>query len=108
YRWDDDNGCYDDEERQVWEAIAIYKSGVDPNTADIDKITRAVWDTKEVRYMAEGFRAQTIPYSDSVWERRAAWLAKMGKEPGANEPSEVKRYFKKTKRVWERWMAMES
>jgi microsomal dipeptidase-like Zn-dependent dipeptidase len=108
YRFDNDEGVYDDEERQIWEGLALAKSGANIEDADIWYWNRLDWDDKEVQYFAEGFRAANVSKDDSVWERRAAWLAKTGGTPLSSEEADVHRYFKKARRVWNRWKAMES
>ena len=106
---------YDMEERDVWEAIAIFRSGTDPDAADMPgPLRRTIWQNGKIRNLARGFAAASpVPYpfivlpGDNTYnEQRAAFFAKSGATP-ASENDEVRRMAGVIRRVWVRWAAMQ-
>lgn len=106
---------YDMEERDIWEAIAIYRSGTDPNTAEMPGLPkRTPWQQGKIRNLAKGFRAtsrrqlENPPLGGNTYnEQLAAYLVRQGQSPSASDSDEVKRLHPVIKRIWERWRAME-
>jgi microsomal dipeptidase-like Zn-dependent dipeptidase len=106
---------YDMEARDVWESIAIFKSGTDPDQAEMPGLPRRTpWQSGKVRNMAKGFRAASEDELENPFlggqtfnEQRAAFLVAHGREPDAGEELERARLFGVIKRVWDRWHAMQ-
>jgi hypothetical protein len=103
------------EERDVWEALAIFKSGTDPDHADSPGLpTRTPFQEEKIRSMARGFLAPNeaallrpgLFTGAAPWEQRAAFLVKEGREPVAEDDPETRRLVPVIRRIWDRWHAM--
>ncbi len=108
---------YDEDQALFWQAIAIFKSGATPESAE-QPWERPLWLHDKVVNIAKGFYATSpdqllqpgILTGDSPWEQRAAYLTRIGVDPTASgaEREEVRRIYAKLQPVWARWVAMES
>jgi hypothetical protein len=102
------------EERDIWEAIAIYASGTDPNTAEMPGLPkRTPWQQGKIRNIAKGFRATSESQLENPLfggntynEQRSAYLVGTDRMPTANDEREVHRLFEVITRIWQRWQAM--
>ncbi len=103
---------YDDLERDIWQAIALYHAGYNPwKQHDILEIF------ERVKHFAKGFFATSddqlerpgLLTGDEPWEQRAAFLVKTGQEPGHSDrdPLPVHELYPKVLAIWQRWQAME-
>jgi hypothetical protein len=110
---------YSQEERDIWEAIAIYKSGVDPERAEQPGLPRRTpFQRNKIVNIAKGFRATNesqllrpnllgIGTGNSPWEQRAAFLVKNGRN-GVGEPqAETRRLYGVIGSIWRQWHGME-
>jgi hypothetical protein len=106
---------YNMEERDIWEAIALFSSGADPNSAESPPITvRDPYRSGKIKNIAKGFRATSRNQLENPFlggntfnEQLAAYLVHQGQYPSANDSAEVKRLHPVIKRIWERWQAMQ-
>jgi microsomal dipeptidase-like Zn-dependent dipeptidase len=106
---------YDMEQRDVWEAIAIFKSGTDPDTAEMPgPLRRTWWQNGKIKNIAKGFRATSedqlenpLAGGNTYNEQRAAFLVGHGREPEQDAEEDLKRLCGVIRGVWERWHAME-
>lgn len=105
-------------ERDAWEALAIAESGRDPRRDRIDSpglLHRLPADQARIENFAIGFlassagelRCRGILPGRCPHDRRAAWYAKAGRVPGANEHGRVRALYPALRRVWILWRAME-
>jgi len=103
---------YDSMERDIWQAIGLYKAGRNPwEDQDILDILDGVVN------FAKGFFATSddqlerpgILTGDEPWEQRAAFLVKTGQVPGNSErdPQPVHEIYPKVLAIWQKWQAME-
>jgi len=123
WRFESPGDLYNLEERLVWEAIAIYKSGTDPSKAEAPEIAppqlpRLPWDNAKVVNFAKGFRAKqdsdlegringvVPPLMHTYYQQRAAFLVKQGTGVSDNAHEETRRLHPIIKRIWARWEAM--
>lgn len=116
-----DNPVYNERQRDFWEALAIWRSGTDPNQADMPGLTqnRSLNTAAVVKAFAEGLRASSsaqvtgrgAPFSYYA-ERRAAYLLKnpseMGRDPGGAEEQAVLDIMNEVRTVWNLWQQMEN
>lgn len=105
---------YDQEERDIWEAIAIYRSGTNPNTAEqpswplrisqekIRNLARGFYQDEESRLLQPGLTTGNAP-----WEQRAAFLVRHGRALQQADDPEVHRLYPIIQRVWAKWQDME-
>jgi microsomal dipeptidase-like Zn-dependent dipeptidase len=104
---------YDDMDRDIWEAVALYKAGYNPWTAPVDLLEIF----ERAKHFAKGFFATSddqlqrpglLP-SDEPWEQRAAFLVKTGQQPGhsVRDPQRVHEIYPKVLAIWRKWQAME-
>jgi microsomal dipeptidase-like Zn-dependent dipeptidase len=106
---------YNMEERDIWEAIALFSSGADPNSAESPPITvRDPYRSGKIKNIAKGFRATSRNQLENPFlggntfnEQLAAYLVHQGQYPSASDSAEVKRLHPVIKRIWERWQAMQ-
>lgn len=106
---------YEMEERDVWEAIAIHKSGTHPDAAEQPTVTRTPWQRGKIANIAKGLGARSEgdllpprPFAGNApWEQRAAFLVKAGRIPAATDEPEVRRLHPVVKRIWDKWHDME-
>jgi microsomal dipeptidase-like Zn-dependent dipeptidase len=132
YRWfrfdESGAGGYDEEECDVWEGIAEYKAGFNPDAHEhppedlpemslktfyrrleqqreqgrIDNVARGLWAYDEAE------RAGQEPDSaDWLPEQRAAYLVRRGSPPGEEEPDAVAKWFRKIRSIWDKWSDMD-
>jgi len=125
---DSGKGGYDEQEADIWQAIAQYEAGFDPATqshhpSDYPTGSVSQWlKALEVRHLqewtdnlTEGFweaRKDTAPAGAELarWpaEKRAAYLAlKDLPEPGSHPNAEVLKLVPKIKAIWHKWQEME-
>jgi microsomal dipeptidase-like Zn-dependent dipeptidase len=109
-----DHEIYTQEERDIWEAIAIYRSGTDPDTAEqppwplrtsqekIKNLARGFYCTHESRLLQPGPTTGNAP-----WEQRAAFLVRHGLAPQQADTAEVHRLHPIIRRIWNKWQDME-
>jgi hypothetical protein len=103
---------YDDMERDIWQAVALYKAGHNPWK---EQNILEIFD--RVKHFAKGFFATSddqlersgLLTGDEPWEQRAAFLVKMGQTPGHSErdPLPVHEIYPKVLAIWQKWEAME-
>jgi len=106
---------YDMEERDIWEAIAIFKSGTHPDQAEMPgPLRRTWWQNDKIKDIAKGFCATSeselenpLFGGNTYNEQRAAFLVAHAREPDQGDEVELKRLHGVIKRIWERWHAME-
>ena len=106
---------YDMEERDVWEAIAIFRSGTDPAAAEMPELPRRTpWQSGKIRNIAKGFRATSedqlenpLAGGNTFNEQRAAFLVAQGRTPEPEAEDELRRLHGVISRVWRHWHAME-
>jgi microsomal dipeptidase-like Zn-dependent dipeptidase len=106
---------YDMEQRDVWEAIAIFRSGTDPDAAEMPgPFRRTHWQDGKIKNIAKGFRATSESQLENPFaggntfnEQRAAFLVSHGREPEHDAEDDLKRLHRVIRGVWERWHAME-
>jgi microsomal dipeptidase-like Zn-dependent dipeptidase len=105
---------YDMERRDVWEAIAIFKSGTDPDQAEMPGLpTRTPWQIGKIRNLAKGFRATSETQLENPFlggqtfnEQRAAFLVAQGRAPDPAEEQERQRLYRVVQDIWDHWHAM--
>lgn len=103
---------YDAMERDIWQAIALYKAGHNPWK---EQNILEIFD--RVKHFAKGFFATSddqlerpgLLTGDEPWEQRAAFLVKIGQKPGDSErdPQPVHEIYPKVLAIWQKWEAME-
>jgi microsomal dipeptidase-like Zn-dependent dipeptidase len=103
---------YDSMERDIWQAMALYQSGLNP--WHIQKMPEAA---NGVLHFAKGFFATSdeqlerpgLLTGDGPWEQRAAFLVKTGQKPGdsARDPQRVHDIYPKVLAIWHKWQQME-
>ncbi|QBD83377.1 peptidase M19 [Ktedonosporobacter rubrisoli] len=103
---------YDDMERDIWQAVGLYKAGHNPwqeqNILDVfDRVAnfaKGFFATSDEQLTRPGLLT-----GDEPWEQRAAFLVKTGQEPGNSErdPQPVHEMYPKVLAIWQRWQAME-
>jgi microsomal dipeptidase-like Zn-dependent dipeptidase len=109
---------YTQEEREIWEAIAIFKSKRDPRKDSIDGpglLQRAPWTQGKVNNIAIGFWLQGTDAEfncglfggNCPHERRAAYYVRAGKTPQPGDHHRVKELYPLIKKIWDRWAAAE-
>ncbi|CAN7740994.1 membrane dipeptidase [Variovorax sp. LjRoot178] len=108
----------DQEQRDFWEAIAIWRSGTGPEGADQPSLfVRPLATHFFIVNLAKGLGATNrsqLPmglYGAGLFtdadEQLAAFLVKEGQATSANEPQRVRDLTSKFRVVWEHWQAME-
>jgi microsomal dipeptidase-like Zn-dependent dipeptidase len=110
---------FDSVERDIWQAIALYfassdssshqlPSGLSSRVANLVKGFRAA-NTGRLSRLASRERAlRTRRTSQNMrWERRAAFLVKLGQSPSASDPEPVQRMYDKILPIWQLWQAMQ-
>lgn len=129
YRFKEMGGpeLYTMEEREIWEAIALYKSGTDPARANIALINtlgdiRTPWQVNKVRNLAKGFRAARYEQLDdpgggaTFIEQLAAFMAKVGQTNWTSDrrirerfdrDADLRNLYHKVLRIWGMWHQME-
>ena len=112
------------EERDIWEAIAIYKAGIDPDTAEQPPVIdipiigneRSLARRGFIGNIAWGFtheKVEDLLNPESVFrgrgpmEQRAAFDVKNNRTPLTNNREFFSLYMS-IKKIWDRWHAMES
>jgi microsomal dipeptidase-like Zn-dependent dipeptidase len=115
---DKDDPAYNDEERDIWEAIAIFKAGKDPRRDRIDRpglLHRTPWAQNKINNIATGFlltgreedfKCGLLP-GDCPHEKRAAYYVRAGRAPEPTDAARVRALYPVVKRVWDRWAAAE-
>jgi microsomal dipeptidase-like Zn-dependent dipeptidase len=131
YRWfrflESGPGGYDEQEREVWQAIAAYKAGFNPWDAEHPEddsphgsLRKALeadqwpWVRARVDDIARGLWAADEPgiTPDILvsWSRetRAGYLARTGGQmPGTGKDEALLELIDKVKAIWARWEAMQ-
>jgi len=103
---------YDDMQRDIWQAIALYKAGRNPWT------DHTIPDSNDrVNNFAKGFFATSdkqlkrpcLFADDALWQQRAAFLVKTGQTPGNfwRDPPPVHTMYPILLAIWQKWQAME-
>lgn len=103
---------YDDEDREIAQAVAVFRAGRDPWTEDIAGIG------DDAAHYARGFHATSdeqllrpgLLTGRDPWRQRAAYLVKTGQRPtpgSERDPEPVHRLHPKVLAMWERWHAMD-
>jgi microsomal dipeptidase-like Zn-dependent dipeptidase len=120
-------GGYDEQEREIWQAVAMYKSGFNPATTrhPHDDTPREGlrtflearawhWVNERIDNLAIGLWAAEQPdvkQQDLIgWprEQRAAYLACTSRQPpGTGRDEELLKLIDKVKDIWARWEAMQ-
>jgi microsomal dipeptidase-like Zn-dependent dipeptidase len=103
---------YDDMERDIWQAVGLYKAGRNPwkeqNICDaVDRVVnfaKGFFATSDDQLLRPGLLT-----CDAPWEQRAAFLVKTGEEPGNSDrdPQAVHEIYPKVLTIWQMWQAME-
>ena len=119
HRFDSVDGdkAYSDEERRMWEAIAIAEAGIDPRKDRIDSplfLERPVWVQDTIRNIVIGLLSKgnsddfkcAQPAIDCASERRVGYYVKTGRPVAASESKRMHSLFSALKRVYVRWQAM--
>lgn len=103
---------YNDMERDIWQAIGLYKAGLNPwerqNISDaFDRVIN----------FAKGFFAASdeqlerpgLLTGNDPWEQRAAFLVKTEQQPGNSDrdPQPVHEMYPAVLAIWQKWQAME-
>lgn len=92
---------YNMDECDIWEAIAIYKSGTDPTRAEMPGLSeRTPIQQNKIRNMAKGFRAEryeqledpTLFGGDTFVEQLAAFMVKSGESVWRSDHRIVEHY----------------
>jgi microsomal dipeptidase-like Zn-dependent dipeptidase len=105
---------YDDLERDIWQALALYSAGLNPRTGEQPIPTLS----NRVENLAKGFcatndeqllRPGIFNIGNGPWEQRAAFLVKTDQAPGHSErdPETVHAIYSKILPIWRRWHAMQ-
>lgn len=104
--------AYDAMERDIWQAIGIYKAGLNPwqeqNILDIlDRVAnfaRGFFATSDDQLARPGIFTGSEP-----WEQRAAFLISSGQTPGNSprDPQLVHEIYQKILPIWQKWQQME-
>ena len=121
-----DDGIYNEEEKDIWVAIALAKSGQNINRADLSLPTLETrhvidgpWSENWIRNIAAGLRASSLDsipeptlgddlfHFDRARVRRGAFHAKVGTDPAAIADDEIREVREKVGRILSRWEAME-
>jgi microsomal dipeptidase-like Zn-dependent dipeptidase len=111
-----DGAPFNGEERDIWEAIAIHKSGVRPDHADQPPVyVRTVWQAGKIINLAKGFgydnrRQVENPFlgGNTEAEQLAAFKVARGVALENGDPEETKRLHTVIGRMWSLWAEMES
>jgi len=137
YRWfrydDSGPGAYDEQEQEIWAAIAEYRAGFNPwvdehpgddfpkpslrhalkayfervQTKRVDEIARGFWaaeeDLEAERRGDEPAWADTTQWSTTD---RAAYLFRKGQPPGPEDDDEIRVFHGKIAGVWAKWEEM--
>jgi microsomal dipeptidase-like Zn-dependent dipeptidase len=115
YRWEGflHGDVYNDDDKDAWESIAIFKAGLNPDDADAPPFRNA-WRTGKIKNVAKGLRASSPDQLENPFlggntfnEQKAGYLIAHGLRPGPNDDPEITRLWGITKRIWDRWHAME-
>ena len=104
YRFSDD-GIYNEYERAAWMGIAIFQSGMDPNTA-VDDSGLVFSEGGGPISVAKGFVDTTDPGNNDL-ARKAAFIVNMG-GPAPNASDPMIKWFSAISTVWPIWQAMMS
>ena len=105
---------YDDLERDIWQALALYSAGLNPWTGEQPIPALSI----RVENLAKGFcatndeqltRPGLLNIGNGPWEQRAAFLVKTEQAPGYSErdPETVHTIYSKILPIWRRWHAMQ-
>lgn len=118
---------YNLEERDIWEAIAIYKSGKDPAQAQewMPREPIRTWvQRNKIANIAKGFRAERYEQLEDPFlfggatfiEQLAAFMVKVGESNWRRderivrrytEDEELRRLYEVISRIWRKWHDME-
>jgi hypothetical protein len=129
YRFDPSGpGGYDEEECNIWQAIAQYKAGFnpavqphspsdfpEPNLRQFLEAAEAHHEQPRVDHMTEGFwaaegKASVDDDELATWpaEKRAAYFARRGiLEPGPYHDDLTRELIAKVNAIWEKWQQMQ-
>jgi microsomal dipeptidase-like Zn-dependent dipeptidase len=117
HRWEGvlQEDVFNGDEQDAWESIAIFRSGTDPNHADMPgPLARNPWRSGKIRNIAKGMRASSESQLENPLfggntfnEQKAGYLVARGLTPAPGDAAEIKRLHAITSRIWERWQAME-
>ena len=111
------DNAYNLEQRDIWEAMAIYFTGTSPDTFEGPVFySRTAVQTEKIRNLAKGFycREQDAPFAElwstSYEERRAACAVRGGPAPSPSEfgHEEISRLYGVIQPLWQRWQTMEN
>jgi microsomal dipeptidase-like Zn-dependent dipeptidase len=108
---------YKQEERDMWEAIAIWKCGANPDTADqppgrdpiahnkIVNLAKGLYAESESQLMKPNFA--DLLTGNSPWEQRAAFLVRHNLAVTAADTGETQRLVPIFRNIWNAWKAMD-
>jgi microsomal dipeptidase-like Zn-dependent dipeptidase len=104
--------AYDDVDRDIWQAVGLYKAGRNPWTEpQIPDITdRAAQFAKGFFATHDGQLARPGLFTgDEPWQQRAAFLVKSGQTPSdpMRDAPQVHALYPKVLAIWQKWQAME-
>ncbi|HWI57295.1 MAG TPA: peptidase M19, partial [Bacillota bacterium] len=105
---------YDSDQKEYWEAIALFQSGADP-----DHVAYPRPRTDRIKYLSRGMRAQNdaelataltdlplIP-GDSPHEVRAGYYVRNSLTPRGGDDPRVTQIFNKLLPIWNKWQDMQ-
>ncbi len=138
YRWfrydDSGPGAYDEQEQEIWAAIAEYRAGFNPwvdehpeddfpkpslqhalkayfervQTERVDEIAKGFWAADEdLRAERRGDEAEWQEAVRHSYTRQSAYLFRKGDKPGPEDEDEVHTFYGKIAGVWAKWEEME-
>lgn len=128
YRWfrfeDSGPGAYDDEEREIWEAIAQFKAGFNPSAKPhpeddtprrVATLLRVAGHQKFIDDLTIGLWAARDPLGPDLAEagnilndvQHAAYLVVREAAPRSRDAARTRELYPKVKAIWERWQALE-
>jgi microsomal dipeptidase-like Zn-dependent dipeptidase len=108
---------FDKVERDIWQAIALYYAGCDPwsqqlppgisaRVTNLAKGFCAAYTGKLSHPAARRLALRTRRASQNMqWERRAAFLIKLGQPPPTSDPEPIRRMYEKILPIWRLWQA---
>jgi microsomal dipeptidase-like Zn-dependent dipeptidase len=110
---------FDHVERAIWQAVALYYAGGEPWSQQLPhgisaRVTNLVKgfcaaNTGRLSHPAASRRAlrSRRASQNMQWERRAAYLVKMGQPPPASDPEPVHCMYDKIQPIWRLFQAMQ-
>ena len=110
---------FDHAERDIWQAIALYYAGSDPQSrqlphgisAKVSNLAKGFCAANTGRLSRPAARRRALRSRSASqkmqWERRAAYLVKIGQAPSASEPEAVQQMYDKILPIWRLWQAIQ-